>query len=216
MTLSQRLEHFSKVDAATGCWLWTASTNKSGYGRLGVDGKVFLAHRLAYAVAHGAIPDGMHVCHRCDTPACINPDHLFIGTNADNMLDKLSKNRQSKGSDFSSTKLTEAQVAAIRLDKRPQWVIAQDYGISQSQVSLIHRNEEWRHLDLTQAAYSNGRIDNGNRVKGTAHPLAKLDDEKVQRIRSSAKSIRALSEEYGVSEGLISRVIKRTAWVHVT
>jgi hypothetical protein len=79
----------------SGCWLWDASVNTAGYGQLNIEKRPRLAHRLAYEHYVGPIPEGMHVCHRCDVPACCNPNHLFIGTHLDNMRDMDAKGAQA-------------------------------------------------------------------------------------------------------------------------
>ena len=92
------LKKRSVVDAANGCWLFQlkARSNK-GYAQITVEGnKTRAVHRVAWAAAHGPIPAGMHVLHRCDVRHCCNPDHLFLGTNADNVADKVAKGRQSR------------------------------------------------------------------------------------------------------------------------
>lgn len=79
----------------SGCWIWTAGRNKLGYGRFGLPGqyKTVQAHRFAYEQFYGPIPEGMFVCHHCDNPPCVNPEHLFVGTHVDNMKDMWSKGR---------------------------------------------------------------------------------------------------------------------------
>jgi hypothetical protein len=94
-TIKSRLLSRVVVDQATGCWNWTGSKIKFGYGRMGVDGRTYCTHRLSYQVFVGDIPEGLCVCHKCDNPSCINPVHLFLGTHSENMLDAYRKGRVS-------------------------------------------------------------------------------------------------------------------------
>ena len=91
---------WSKVNKTDGCWLWTGYRFHAGYGGFHESQPkrtVRLAHRVAWELTNGLIPDGLHVCHTCDNRSCVRPDHLFLGTNADNVADKVAKGRQAKG-----------------------------------------------------------------------------------------------------------------------
>jgi len=86
---------WSKVDrrGPDECWEWSGSKNPDGYGLFSLRGRGYRSHRVSWSIAHGGVPCGMHVCHHCDNPACVNTSHLFIGTNYDNMRDKVLKGR---------------------------------------------------------------------------------------------------------------------------
>jgi hypothetical protein len=143
LSIEERLHaRLLPVDPVTGCIEWVGSRTGDGYGNMRIEGRIILAHRLAYELKHGPIPDGMCVLHGCDNPPCCNVDHLFLGTNKDNVDDKLSKGR-------SGFKLTESDIRSIkkRLNKRePQESIAKDFGVSKSNVSLISRGKAWAHI----------------------------------------------------------------------
>lgn len=138
----------------TGCWEWQGGKKHSGYGRVRYQGKDEYAHRLSYEIFVGAIPKGMFVCHHCDNPRCVNPEHLFLGTQADNMADMARKGRGKgrgrrgarPGSANPFSKLTEEQVALIREAEGIQQAIATQFGVGQSTVSLIRNGKRWRHL----------------------------------------------------------------------
>lgn len=139
---------YNKVNTSdpNGCHLWTACILTSGYGQFRLNGKLGRAHRVAWQLAHGPIPEGMHVLHRCDVRACVNPEHLFLGTNADNMRDMTEKGRAAKGEAGGNAKLTEADVHAIRADSRVARKIADDYGVSVSAVKHIKKRRSWKHI----------------------------------------------------------------------
>lgn len=86
-------QFWEKVDRTSGCWLWAAGKNNQGYGVCFLDGRRTYVHRLSWELHRGPIPSGLYVCHTCDTPLCLNPDHLFLGTQRDNMADASAKGR---------------------------------------------------------------------------------------------------------------------------
>ena len=127
-----------------GCAEWPFYRDPHGYGRVTSQ----LAHRRVWELAHGPIPVGLCVLHRCDNPPCVNPAHLFLGTIQDNNADMIAKGRKARliGTGHPRAKLTEVDVMAIRSDDRPQRVIADDYGICHATVSYIKTGQRWGHL----------------------------------------------------------------------
>ena len=129
----------AKVRPCTsGCWLWTGM-EKFGYGMLKVGGKLRRAHRISYELHVGRIPDGIDVLHACDVPGCVNPAHLFLGGDKQNMADAARKGRMAQ-------KLAPDAVKAIRADSRTQQEIADEYCIHQSMVSGIKKRRYWTHI----------------------------------------------------------------------
>lgn len=93
MSLTERF--WAKVERSEGCWIWTGARNRRGYGKIRRDARTFVsAHRLSYEMANGSVPDGLFVCHHCDNPSCVRPDHLFTGTVGDNNRDTIRKGRR--------------------------------------------------------------------------------------------------------------------------
>ncbi len=139
----------SYVVSSSGCWEWTGTImQKEDYGIACHRGKRQRAHRLSYMYHKGQIPEGLLICHTCDNPPCINPDHLYAGTPKDNSSDMVSKGRQNrpKGEDSARAKLTAVQVVEIRSDTRKHKPIAKDYGIAVSTVSSIKQRTNWSHI----------------------------------------------------------------------
>lgn len=149
LTVEERF--WTKVQRGDGCWEWTGKERVKGYGRFrpGSTQPKVLAHRFAYELLCGPIPDGLQVLHRCDNPLCVRPDHLFPGTNADNVADKVSKGRQSRlgGERNPNAKLTEQDVLEVRRRRaagESRKVVAAAFGISPTMVSLITTGRFWR------------------------------------------------------------------------
>lgn len=92
-TVKERFEEKYIPEPNSGCWLWTAATNLQGYGRVRIGQTHRYAHRVSWGLYVGNIPSGLSICHRCDTPACVNPEHLFLGTHSDNAVDSVNKSR---------------------------------------------------------------------------------------------------------------------------
>ena len=133
----------------TDCWRWLLSCNTSrgGYGCVKWCGRVQRAHRVAYSLHHGVtLTADQHVLHSCDNPVCCNPAHLRIGTPADNMRDKVEKNRQTKGAEVWCSRLTDEQVREIRKSKETQRSIAKRFGVGQATICDIRTGKTWKHV----------------------------------------------------------------------
>ena len=141
---------WSKVVKSDGCWLWTGTKNNCGYGQFGLNGSTVLAHRYAWQLNKGLIPKGLCICHFCDEPSCVNPEHLFIGTHADNMADCARKGRAyrgyQRGESNGRARLTWKIVEEIRLNVangvRQIDEVAR-LGISKGRVSEIVNHKSW-------------------------------------------------------------------------
>lgn len=153
---------WSKVDKNGDCWVWTGSRFTDGYGQFTVAPRNVRAHRFSWVVSHGAIPDGLCVCHKCDNPACVRPDHLFLATSQENTQDKVNKSRQARGLRISgnqlnlvtgaghhSAKLTPTQVREIRAaieEGTTNTVLGRRYGVSGAAIRAIRNRKNWAHV----------------------------------------------------------------------
>lgn len=136
----------------SGCWLWAGKVDGRGYGQVYLGGGrkrpvLGRVHRLMFEAEFGEIPEGMYVCHRCDVPSCINPDHLFVGSHRDNMQDAARKGRIAKGELSGKAKLTSDQVAEIRSRHAEggvtQKILGKEYGVAPRTISNIVNYRRW-------------------------------------------------------------------------
>lgn len=145
-TLALRMARRVAVDPLTSCHNWTGFIKPNGYGQISDGKRVRLTHRVAYEVARGPIPDGFCVCHRCDNRRCVNPNHLFLGTQSDNIRDMFAKgrNRDQRGAAGPRAKLTSEAVLAIRESTATQLEIARQFGVHQVTVGRIRTGITWK------------------------------------------------------------------------
>jgi hypothetical protein len=138
---------WAKVDKTGSCWLWTAYRDRAGYGTFSIKRHPHRAHRVSAVLAGMEVPDHLFVCHHCDTPSCVNPAHLFVGTPSDNLRDAYNKKRRvgMAGVDHPGAKLTAEDVRWIRQLGAPQRQIAKCFGVSQSVISHIKTGYTWSH-----------------------------------------------------------------------
>lgn len=147
------------INPATGCHEWNGGRSERGYGLIVIDGKQRYAHRVAYARAHGEVPEGLCVCHHCDNPSCVNMEHLFLGTQAENTADMDRKGRRVSspqvGARHWKARLSSDDVAEIRRAYGAGGVrqvdLARRYGVAQAHVSAIIRGAAWGHIPLNRS-----------------------------------------------------------------
>lgn len=155
-TLAQRFWANVNRRSADECWEWRGSISDTGYGQIAVRTSVPRStHRVSWELHFGPIPDGMCVLHRCDNRPCVNPDHLFLGTRADNVADRIAKGRPhgkengrgvTRGSAHHKAKLTEADVARIRQSNASVQHLASFYGVSTAAIRHVLTRKSWRHV----------------------------------------------------------------------
>lgn len=149
------------IRTPSGCWEWQGAKTLAGYGKMYANQKCDDTHRISYRLFCGPIPDGVYVCHRCDNPPCVNPNHLFLGTPTENQADMRMKRRarNPKGSEAWKAKICEADVVRIRqqfADGRPRKQIAREFGLSETTISHIARGKIWKHVPGAVPARANG------------------------------------------------------------
>ena len=145
------------INEVDSCWIWIAARNRQGYGEFFVNGKLMRAHRVSWMIMRGNIPSGLFCCHHCDNPPCVNPKHLFLGTQNDNMVDAIKKERNNlsgiigrKGEKNRQAKLTERDVLLIRdLYKNADYTkykLSNIFSVSTQQIHWIVTNRRWTHI----------------------------------------------------------------------
>lgn len=183
------------------CLEWTGSKDKNGYGRMRINDKPILVHRIAWEIHNGPIPEGRHILHYCDNPSCIRIDHLFLGDALANSQDCIQKGRDHKrglrGENHNLAKLTENQVMEIRASSERGKTLAERHGVTQTTISEIRKGHSWGHLPIL-----NKRV----------HGLAEVD---VIAIRHSSEGSNVLAKRYGVSRRTIDDARYGRSWEYL-
>lgn len=147
--------HFTTEREPGGCWEWKARKMSHGRGGVTIGGRDYVASRVAYEAFVGPIGEGLRVCHRCDNPGCVRPDHLFLGTAKDNTQDMVAKGRSARGERHGRCRLTAESVVAMRAARAAGARItdlAIQYGMSKPQTSNICNGNRWRHVGGADAS----------------------------------------------------------------
>lgn len=196
MELKDQRRFWAKVSIGNldECWEWQAFKNYQNYGSFGLKNAVKRSHRVAWEDAFGNIPNDLCVCHHCDNPACCNPTHLFLGTNADNVADKVSKNRQIKGETHPFYKVPHTEEWKRERSEKMSGNQNHNYG------KIYNAQEKEELSKLTRGS------ENGN---------AKLTDQIVLGIRKDMRSAKEIAKQYGISVSAVCRIKNKTAWKHL-
>lgn len=181
----------------SGCWECTShARDDKGYVRIYRNNRKTGLHRYAYIKKYGSIPEGAVVMHMCDNPPCFNPNHLVVGSNVDNIADKVAKGRQARGSTNGRAKLTEKDVLDIRASRDAKTSLAKKYGVDRFTIAQIKNKELWGHIpDCGYTINFNER--------------RRLTETQVIEIRkrlSSGESHRVIAKSYGVGKSTITDI----------
>ena len=212
-----RLKSRIEKDDETDCWNWRGGGKATGYGvmvwnpRRQGEPRSITTHRAAYLLYRGEIPEGELVRHLCNNKACCNPDHLELGSVADNVQDEVDAGRTRKGVDHHRTTLVGAEVVRMRELRATGWLhrdLAAEFGVSMGAVAAITTGRTWAHVGGPITAPATGT--------GSGNPTARLTEDKVRRIRSEVESKsathQALADEFGVTAGTIAHIVHRRTW----
>jgi hypothetical protein len=186
------------------CWEFSKGKNYGGYGISTLEHKQMLVHRASYKYHFGSIPEGLHILHRCDNPPCCNPDHLFAGTNLDNIRDKMEKGRQkgNKGGDHPESKLKETDVINIFLSSESIKELAKQYNVEPCTISNIRNSRSWGHITELLRLNKNTIIGKGS----------KITKEDVKDIYLSKESTDSLMLLYPLTRESINNIKGKRTW----
>jgi hypothetical protein len=146
VSLEDKIIKYASPEALTGCILWSGPTS-NGYPRISLHNKEYRVSRYLYKKTYGIFEEHLNVCHTCDNPLCINPDHLFLGTHTENQQDKFNKNRQAKGVTHGRSKLTNEQATTAKFTSIKPTVLAKEFNCSSTIIRQIRQGKYWKHLE---------------------------------------------------------------------
>lgn len=205
-------QHCNRTDG--GCWVWGGPKDGCGYGLLHCGAKRLSAHRFSLMLKTGDAGEGMVAMHSCDTPACVNPDHLSWGTQGDNMRDMVAKGRNAGktavGARHPAAKYSEEDIRAIRASDESHTDLAKKYGVTPQSIAYV-RVKGWTSVSGATVAFKRG---NKGR-KGSENKTAILTEDAVREIRASVERTAILAAKYGVTSDCIRQVKRRIRWSHV-
>lgn len=220
-----KLKFMKLVNTVNSCWIWTGRKDRDGYGTFNHNGHRIQAHRISYAIYNGKTPSNLYVCHTCDNPTCVNPQHLFLATQQDNMDDMKHKNRSNIGSKSPTAKLIENDIYDIIIDiYNNKYLTVNDvstkYNVEYQTIMLLLDGKTWTHVtkNLTvPLSIIKSKIVHG--TLGQNSPNAKLNDDIVREIKYRLLKVRekmtTLAIEYNISYNYIQKIKYGKVWKHI-
>lgn len=215
--IKQRIHEMTKIDPVTGCWVWQGKKSH-GYGHLRVKGGERLAHRMAYRIFKGDIPEGLGVLHDCDNPACCNPDHLHLGTQADNVREMHERNRAGKarGEKAGNHVFTDEDVIRIReiyaSKEMTPGQLAKHFDVSVPAIHAVITGKTWRHVEGFTGNIRRNHI-------GENHHGAVVDEAMVLELRRlyDVEKVRCadLARMFPINYNTIYSIVRRQYWKHL-
>jgi hypothetical protein len=201
---------WNKVDIGeiNECWNWAWGTDGKGYGQCYINSKKYIASRVSYFIKNGSFEKKLKVCHSCDNPKCVNPNHLWLGTSLDNTRDMINKNRAYyvEGEDIGSSKLKTEDVIKIRelydQNKNTQKELSIIYNVTEPTIRCVIKGFTWKN--------AGGPISNKSNRKVT-----KDDVIVIRTMAGEGIEYKKLSEIFNISYKEIYRIVKRKRWENV-
>lgn len=203
--MTEKLIHrfWKSVSKSNSCWNWSGRSTR-GYGYINiVDPKTIGTHRFSWILHNKEeIPEGFVICHKCDNPSCVNPEHLFLGTPLENMADKISKGRAYVKLAYLNAKLTAEQIREIRASYVPhkvtQKILAEHFGVSRENIHYIIKGKSWEHLDGEKI----------NPPEDERFKLSPRDIEEIKRLyKEGGRSHRSLAKQFKISKTHVTRIL---------
>lgn len=215
--IAERFYSHIIINEDNGCWEWDGPPGSSGYGWFSLTSSTHMAsHRVSYLLTHNGIPENLEVLHTCDNKICVRPDHLFLGTQQDNVDDMIEKGRANyaRGSQSGAAKLMEQDVVTIRQmadNGIALKIIASIYSLDGSTISGIVHGKYWSHVE--------GPLQESLKIRGDRHNLAKLTSENIPTIYTMHKAgitQKVIASFFGVTQATISCVLRGVTWSHIS
>lgn len=224
MKVLKRFWNYVLVPAKlTECWEWIGPKNEHGYGIFYYNSKRVKAHRFSYKCYNGEFDYTLFVCHKCDNPSCINPSHLFLGTQFDNMNDMKNKGRSPRGEKSGTSKLTELDVKQILTDitlykYKTILEITNEYDVKSAQIIRILNSKNWVHITKDFNIKYIKNILKSKQNTGENNPNSKLTEDNVRDIRKrlqNGETGSSIAKLYSVGKGSISEIKNFKRWTNV-